>query len=48
MTERLPSFAAVGVGSDDPRLATLVARSRVLARFDGWRERIVVLEVRPA
>jgi 4-amino-4-deoxy-L-arabinose transferase-like glycosyltransferase len=30
---------------DDPRLATLVARSRVVARFDGWRERILVLEV---
>jgi 4-amino-4-deoxy-L-arabinose transferase-like glycosyltransferase len=30
---------------DDPRLAALVARSRPLARFDGWRERIVVLEV---
>lgn len=31
---------------DDPRLARLVARSRVLARFDGWRERIAVLAVR--
>jgi hypothetical protein len=30
---------------DDPRLAALVARSRPVARFDGWRERITVLEV---